>query len=162
MLHFDKTIEKKELITPGRYEVTLNADWGKTLAGTNYINCVFKIRKDVSQDFGGRLVFDGIFKSKNTDDFQASKINAILAAIPNAVQDFESYDELIQYINDTNMIVDIGIQKADPMNPASKDRNIINYLSYAPTNVGPVKAEVKEETVEGLTRVDVPEDELAF
>lgn len=138
MLHYDKVVEKTEyeLVQPGEYEVTLNAEWKQTRVGDNYINCVFKIRKDVEQDFGGRIVFDGIYKNKNTGELQPSKINGILAAIPNAKQDFESYDELIQYINDQNMIVEINIQKADPSVVGSKDKNVIKYLSYKQSEVG--------------------------
>lgn len=147
MLHYDKVVEKTEfeLVQPGEYEVTLNAEWKQTRMGENYINCVFKVRKDVEQDFGGRIVFDGIYKNKNTGELQPAKINGILAAIPNAKQDFESYDELIQYINDQNMIVEINIQKADPSVVGSKDKNIIKYLSYKQSEVG---VQLKESTSE--------------
>lgn len=137
-LHFDKQVEKNEfeLIPNGEYEVTLNAEWKTTRNGDQFINCTFKIRKDVEQDFGGRLVFDGIYKTRANGEFQTSKINGILSAIPNARQDFESYDDLIQYINDQNMIIEIETQKADPTYAGSKDKNIVKYLSYKPSNVG--------------------------
>ena len=87
-----------ELIEKGDYEVTLNCEYKKTNAGTLYINCKFAIRKDVEQSFGGRYIFDAIYKTQGTDDFNKTKINAILAAIPNAKLDFADYDELVQYL----------------------------------------------------------------
>lgn len=154
MLHFDGTVENSyELITPNDYEVTLTAEWKETKSTKkHFINCAFTIRKDVEQDFQGRMVFDGIYESKKTGALQTSKINGILSAIPNAKQDFESYDELIQYISGRNMIVSIDIEDADPQNPDSKDRNVIKYLSYAPT---------KHKTkVEAMNEADA--DELPF
>lgn len=167
MLHFSKVVNNDELIEPGQYEVTLNADWKEASTGTVYINCAFKIRKDVQQNFGGRLVFDPIFKSKTNGEYSPSKINAILAAIPNSRQDFETYDDLILYINNTNMIVEIDIQKADPLYPNSKDRNIIKYLSYMPTVAGPLRAEESSENQADNTKsseglVEIEGAELAF
>lgn len=138
-LHFDgKVAENNEyvLIEPDQYAVTLSAEWQKTKAGEPYINCIFKIRKDVEQDFGGRIVFDGIYKDKKTGDLNINKINGILATVKNPKTDFEDYDELIQYFNGLNMYVEIEIDKADPEIPNSKDKNRIKYLSYAPYEEG--------------------------
>lgn len=134
-LHFDgKVADNSEfvLIEPGQYAVVLNAEWQKTKLGDPYINCIFKIRKDVEQDFGGRIVFDGIYKDKKTGGLREDKINGILSTVKNPRTDFEDYDDLIQYFNGLEMYVDIIIDKADPEVPNSKDKNVIKYLSYAP------------------------------
>ena len=136
MLHFDNNKpEKKEfdLIEEGKYETILNAEWRKTANGDLYINCTFRIRKDVEQKNGGRLVFDGIYKSRNNGEYSKAKIDALLSTIENAKCDFESYDELIQYLNNRNMIITIETQKADPSYPNSKDKSVVKYLSYEPT-----------------------------
>lgn len=121
-----------ELIEPGRYDCTLITEWRETRGGDAYINCAFRIDKDRDQKFGGRIVFDGIYKSKTTGDYQASKINALLATIPNPKTDFEDYDELLLYLNGIKVNVEIDIEPADPERPMSKDKNIITYLSYQP------------------------------
>ena len=121
-----------ELIEPGRYDCTLVTEWRETRGGDAYINCAFRIDKDRNQKFGGRIVFDGIYKSKTTGDYQASKINALLATIPNPKTDFEDYDELLLYLNGIKVNVEIDIEPADPERPMSKDKNIITYLSYQP------------------------------
>lgn len=151
MLHFDgKVQENKEFepIADGDYEVTLEAEWAKTKSTNEpYINCKFTIRKDVEQKFGGRMVFDGIYKSKTTGEYNASKINAILMAIPCAKMDFNDYDELIQYINGQNMIVSIETQEAQGDYPA---RSIVGYCSYRttehlPKTEKPTLTEVNDE-----------------
>lgn len=153
MLHFEGTKQNAEyeLITPNKYEVTLTAEWKETKnSKKRYINCAFTIRKDVDQSFQGRMVFDGIYESKKTGELQASKINGILSAIPNARQDFDSYDDLIQYVNDKNMIIEIDIEEADPQNPESKDKNIVKYLSYEPTQHKTRMEKISEQDADEL------------
>lgn len=151
-LHFSKEIGKRELIANGEYETAMTCEWDKTSSGDPYIKCVFEIRKDVQQDFGGRIVYDGIYKSKSTGDFNISKINGLLAAIKNSQQDFEDYDDLIQYLNGKCFIIEIETQLADPTYPNSKDKNVVKYLSYKETKALP----------QGVTPLEVQTDELPF
>lgn len=131
-LHFTGEVEQAEfqLIEPGTYAVVMNAEFKKTKKGDDFINCSFKIMKEYDNTWGGRIVFDGIYKSAKTGAFNEAKINAILSTIPNAKKDFEDYDELVQYINGVQMAIDIDIEQADDNVPNSKDRNIVKYLSY--------------------------------
>lgn len=136
-LHFNPNEvanDEFELIEPGRYDCTMTTEWRETRGGDMYINCAFRINKDSGQKFGGRIVFDGIYKSKTTGDYQASKINALLATIDNPKTDFEDYDELLLYLNGIQVNVEIDIEPADPERPMSKDKNIITYLSYQPVS----------------------------
>lgn len=156
MLHFDgKVQENKEFepIAEGDYEVSLEAEWAKTkTSGEPYINCKFTIRKDVDQKFGGRMVFDGIYKNKTTGEYNSSKINAILAAIPCAKMDFDDYDGLIQYINGQNMIISIKTQEAQGDYPA---RSVVEFCSYRTTEHLPTNSEKP-------TLTEVNEDDLPF
>ena len=157
MLHFDGKVQENkefELIEEGDYEVTLEAEWAKTkYSGEQYNNCKFTIRKDVDQKFGGRMVFDGIYKNKTTGEYNSSKINAILAAIPCAKMDFNDYDELIQYINGQNMIITIKTQEAQGDYSA---RSIVEFCSYRTTEHLPQNGEKPK-----LEEVDDP-DSLPF
>nr|DAR59117.1 MAG TPA: Protein of unknown function (DUF669) [Caudoviricetes sp.] len=130
-----KVDQNYELIEKGDYEVILNCEYKKTNAGANYINCKFQIRNDVEQSFGGRYVFDSIYKNAGTGDYNKTKINAILAAIPNAKLDFDDYDELVQYLNGQLMVITVDIEPANQYHPNS-DKNIVKYLSYRPSEVG--------------------------
>lgn len=144
MLHFTGE-QGFDLVEKGEYEVTLTAEW-KVTKQTNqkYINCIYTIRKDIDQKFQGRMIFDGIYKSQFTGDFDTKRINGILSTIPNARLDFEDYDELIQYINGINMVVTVDVKPADPSNPESKAKNIIVLGSYKPTGNKHVLTEVDE------------------
>ena len=135
MLEFSGQSNDFDLVTKGDYEVILNMEWKRTKAGDNYINCAFKIRKDVEQPYAGRLIFDAIYKSKTTGAFNASKINGILAAIPNAKLSFENYDELIQYCNDQPMKITVDAESTNSEDPNAKMKNIVKYLSYRPSQV---------------------------
>lgn len=155
MLHFDvKVQENKEFepIAEGDYEVSLEAEWAKTkTSGEPYINCKFTIRKDVDQKFGGRMVFDGIYKNKTTGEYNSSKINAILAAIPCAKMDFDDYDGLIQYINGQNMIISIKTQEAQGDYPA---RSVVEFCSYRTTEHLPTNSE--KPTLTEVNDEDLP------
>lgn len=165
MIHFDKTVEKKdfELIKEGRYEAILNAEWRKDFDGETIINCSYKIRKDVEQESKGRIVFDKIKKDKN-GVYHTGKINAILASIPNSRQDFETYDDLVQYMNDKLINIEVTIIKANPDYPNSRDKNGIKYYTSLPSQF----PELKEENVSFSTDnssnnlPEVNEEDLPF
>ena len=174
MLHFDK--EKKtqefELIKAGRYEVILNAEWKKdSYSDDMIILCTYRVRKDVEQEAKNRLVFDRIKKDKN-GEYHAGKINAILAAIPNSQTDFESYDELVQYLNDKLLNVKITVVKANPDYPNSKDRNSVEYYSTEETKFPELKNDKVSLEITGKSNVEEPksggllpqieEDDLPF
>lgn len=146
-LNFSGKIDSNyELIEKGDYEVTLQCEWAKKMSNPNelYINCKFKIREDVEQSFGGRFVFDSIYKQKGTSDYNKTKINGILGAIPRAKLDFEDYDELIQYLNGQNMVITIEVERANEYH--STDKNVVKYLSYRPSEVlAPVQDENEPE-----------------
>lgn len=122
-----------ELIKEGEYEFILKAEWKQTKDGNPYINFVWQIRKDVEQENAGRIIFDPLYRNKETGEFSASRINGLLSAIPNVKLDFEDYDDLIQYMNGQCMRAKVGIKKANPEDPLSKDRNNIVFGSYRPT-----------------------------
>ena len=122
-----------ELIKKGEYEVILNVEWKNTLNGDRYISCAYTVRKDVEQDYGGRIVFDAIYADQDTGEFDARRINAILSTIENPKCDFTDYDELIQYLNGKLLITEIDIRKARPDKENEKDKNKINFWCHKPT-----------------------------
>ena len=155
-LEFTGKVEPmSSLIEEGTYEVTLNASWDETKAGAKYIKLVYTIRKDIDQNAQGRLVFDGIYKDRETGKFPKAKIDAILSTIPTERQrlKFKNYDELMQFISGLNMKIEVETEKADPNKEGSKDRSKCKYLSQKPSDVGPTfvtdSAGVVEDTSVG-------------
>lgn len=144
----DQTVE---LVEKGDYEVVLTCEYARKYSDNEqYINCKFKIRDDVEQSFAGRYVFDAIYKQKGTDDYNKTKINGLLSAIPNAKLDFDDYDELVQYLNGSKMIISVDIEPANTYH--QNDKNIVKYLSYRPSEIETVSNIGNEE--ESWTEVD--------
>lgn len=137
-LHFTGQVTNTfDLIEPNFYETRVSLEYKKTNEGNLYINCRFAIRDDVEQEFQRRIVFDGIYKNRTTGEFSEQKINGLLAAV-NATEahpkwDFEDYDDLLQFLNNKPVKVEIVVQKADANYPGSVDKNVVKYLSYKPT-----------------------------
>lgn len=160
-LHFTGEVEQQEfqLIEPGTYAVEMTAEFKKTKSGDDFINCAFKILKEYDSTWGGRIVFDGIYKSLKTGAFNEAKINAILSTIENPKTDFEDYDELVQYFNGIKMEIDIDIEQADNNVPNSKDRNIIKYLSYKRLSK---EATTQQSTPKEDKKVEPVQDDLPW
>lgn len=160
-LHFTGEVEQQEfqLIEPGAYAVEMTAEFKKTKSGDDFINCAFKILKEYDSTWGGRIVFDGIYKSLKTGAFNEAKINAILSTIENPKTDFEDYDELVQYFNGIKMEIDIDIEQADNNVPNSKDRNIIKYLSYKRLSK---EATTQQSTPKEDKKVEPVQDDLPW
>nr|DAO54090.1 MAG TPA: Protein of unknown function (DUF669) [Caudoviricetes sp.] len=165
MLNFTGIKESNEfvLVDKGEYEVIVNLSWKKPISGGDpYINCAFKIRKDVDQKFGGRIIWDSIYKDKKTGDFQKNKINGLLSTIKEEERkkSFNDYDELIQYLNDKPMRVVIDLANKDFNDPNSEKKNIVKYMSYLPTNFPEVKnideQEIETKLPEGFSLSDLP------
>lgn len=167
MLDFSQDKRKEyPLVKPGVYETELKLEWNKTSGGVPYINCIFFIREDVEQEHKGDRVFDGIYRSKTTGEYNYDKIKGIIETTVKKKYQFEDYDDLIQELNGTLLRVNIDIEKADESVAGSKDRNVVVYCSYQPTKFptkGPSAPTVKEvkQQVEKIAEKesDVSDDE---
>lgn len=157
-----------ELIKKGEYETILKVEWKNTLTGDRYISCSYTVRKDVEQEYGGRIVFDAIYADANTGEFDAKRINAILSTIENPKCDFNDYDELIQYLNGTLLITEIDIRKARPDKEGERDKNKINFWCHKPTKHPEYKDVESVVLVEGgkeltaRTVTEISDEDLPF
>ena len=139
------------LVPKGEYEVKLRVEYDKTkTTGAQYIKVTSIIRDDIKQDIdgqGGRLVFDGIYKDKNTGIYNENKINYILSAIPNAKLDFEDYDELVQYLNDQLVKIIVDHERKDKENPDSELKAVAK--KYVKSDLLALNAEKQYEIKDG-------------
>lgn len=152
-----------ELIKAGEYEMILKLEWDKTLNGDKYMKGVFTIRDDVEQDHAGRLIFENIY-ANDKGEFDERRINALLSTIENPKCDFEDYDELIQYLNGKLLRAEVGIKKANPDKPTEKDKNMVKYWTFKPTNYPEYTQ--KLQTATGFTVVknqtEITDEDLPF
>ena len=128
-----KTETSYPLIPKGEYEVRLRVEKDKTKStGSEYIKITAIIRDDIKQNIdgqGGRLVFSGIYKNRETNEYSEKQINHVLSAIPNAKLEFEDYDDLIQYLNGQIVKIVVDQERKDKENPDSELKNVIKkYL----------------------------------
>jgi hypothetical protein len=132
MLSFKEKKDKSVGIIekPGYYEMELTAEWAETNNKEPYINCIYTVRDDVNQEFQGKRVYDGIYKNKNTGEYNYNKIQSILETQENPQYDFEDYDAIIQHFNGLLLKAEVIIKEADERVPNSKRKNEIKYLSY--------------------------------
>lgn len=157
-----------ELIKKGDYECLLNVEWKTTLNGDKYISCIYTVRKDVEQEFGGRIVFDSIYADQDTGEYDARRINAILSTIENPKCDFTDYDELIQYLNGKLLITEIDIRKARPDKENEKDRNKINFWQHKPTkhpeykDTDSIIVVGNDTTITATTVSEISDEDLPF
>lgn len=120
-------------IPRGNYEAILKVEYDKTKStGDTYIKVVSIVRSDVKQEIegqGGRLVFDGIYKNKETGEYNNKRIDFLLSAIPNAKLTFEDYDEVVQYLNGKAVKVAVEIERVNEEDPDSRLKNVVKkYL----------------------------------
>lgn len=165
MLDFSQKKEKTRRIIekPGFYEMELKAEWAETSKKVPYINCIFTVRSDVNQEYQGMYVYDGIYKSSTTGDFNYDKIQALIETQVKPNYQFEDYDELIQHFNGLLLRAEVLIEEADDNVPNSKRKNVIKYCSYAKTN-HPTKGSVSTPSRFDTqpTTTDVSDDEIPF
>ena len=161
MLDFSQEKQELELIEEGEYELELKMEWAKTQAGDPYINCLFRIREDVNQEYKGRTIYDGIYRTKKTGEFNYAKIKGIIDTQPNPTYQFEDYDEVILTLNNTLLRAKVTVEEADESRAGSKTKNVIEYLSYKPTKYPTKKDTAKTvNNIKPTPKVEEEFDEL--
>lgn len=167
----DYSEERSDLVPAGSYEATAICDGqGTNNFGDEVIRLSWKIREDVQQESKGRLVFDDIGRDKNNpEEYNDRKIYDIIylgqKGEPGAKLKFDDYDELAQYINGLNMIIDVEIKQSN----SGRKYNRIKFGGYHPsqakgqTLVAPKTAAeaVKAFGTDGDS-LDITDDDLPF
>lgn len=133
---FDFSEERDNLVPAGTYEATaVCGGVSVNNFGDEVIRLSWKIREDVEQSCGGRIVFDDIRKDKNNpDEFNQQKIYEII----HGGQDhndkaskfqFDSYDDICLHLNGLNARIDVDIRASN----SGRKFNCIRFGGYHPT-----------------------------
>lgn len=133
-----------EPVAEGDYDVVLTMEW--KMAGTaKVINCTYRIRDNLNQPNAGRLLFDTIWPLKeDPTNYDTAKINAILSTIQpvkdeqgNVIEEvktnFETYDDLIQYLNGRAMIIHTYLVDKDKNDPSQGKKNAVDKFKFKPS-----------------------------
>ena len=133
-----------EPVPAGEYDCILTMEW-KMAGQQKVIGCTYRIRPEIHQQCGGRLLFDTIWPLKeNPNEYDPTKINAILSTIEptrdekgeivEAVKtDFDTYDDLIQYLNGRSMIISTYLVDKDKKDPNQGKKNMVDKYKFKPS-----------------------------
>jgi len=103
------TADAYSLVKEGLYEVILEKADTKTLpSGKEKIGIQFRIRTDVEQDFGNRVIFEDIWKERDTEFFNRKRLNQLLGTqhFENG-KTFANVEELLEAIRGTYLQIKV-------------------------------------------------------
>jgi len=154
-----------DLIPKGKYEVIAEKiDIKQFSTGTEYIYIHFRIRDDIEQDYGNRVIFERIFKEKRTEIFNRRRLTSLLkACVKEPKLKYDGIDEILETIVGSKLVINVGQRYNDHWD---EDENYISY--YEPSQHGDkVLGDVSEPANEEAkqyedTTLNVEEDDLPF
>ena len=157
-----------ELIAEGEYEAKLTSA-KKTISkgGTEYLALTFEIRKDIPQQFQGRLVFDTVFKDKEKPEyFDRQKLGCLISTQPNHPKNFQSEDLAIQYINGINLRIKVtATDGSDGYEPKNKIKGKFGFKPSSYGNGHITYTEPKQnvaQSSDNLADLDINEEDIPF
>lgn len=150
---YDATqVNEYGLIAEGLYEVILEKAETKTLpSGKEKIGIMFRIRSDVDQAFQNRVVFEDIWKERDTEFFNRKRLNMLMGTqnFENG-KTFNSIAELIDAL--TGAFLQINVTKSYD----DYRQEEVNGISYYRSS------EHKPQTVAATQPSDTSEDDIPF
>ena len=109
-VNYDDAFEGSDLIPQGDYEVIVKkAEEKETKDGSKkYISIQLAVRNDIDQKYKNKIIFESLFKGKDTGKYQMKQFNTISKAlkIPNG-KNYGSLDELLGDWNNKPVLVRI-------------------------------------------------------
>jgi hypothetical protein len=136
-----------ELIVAGEYEAVIENIEIRTVptTGTEKIAVTYRLRSDVDgQKFGGRLVFEDIWKEKADPRFYNRKrLNQLMGT--QKIDDgksFESIEAVLEFLKGSSVIIVIRVEHDTYYN---KDVNSISYYKSSKAKPKTLAKEVKDE-----------------
>ena len=151
------------LVAAGTYETVLSASFKRAQSGTEYINLGFKIRDDIDQENQNRIVFEKVFKDKETGEYKTKRLQKILSIqgdpkkVPNARYNFDSIEDIIQFIN--GFAVKIGVKIGEPDEYHEEE---YNYITFFAKGEAPQSLTSTTSSPTSTTNVDVNDEDLPF
>lgn len=152
------------LVKEGDYEALIERMEVKTIpSGKNKLSVMFRIRSDVKQPYGNKVMFKDIWAEKdNPEVFNRKQINQLLGTqkIEDG-QEFASINDVIRFLENAPLIIHVSIEFNDYR---GEDVNTISYFKktkVVPQTLGGEKPSADKPTkpiVEGI----VEDDDLPF
>ena len=116
------------LVKEGDYEALIERMEVKTIpSGKNKLSVMFRIRSDVEQSYGNKVMFKDIWAEKdNPEVFNRKQINQLLGTqkIEDG-QEFASINDVIRFLENAPLIIHISVEFDDYR---GEDVNTISYF----------------------------------
>jgi len=158
---YTETEDDYGLLADGEYELSIDKMETKTLeSGSKKVALQFRVRSDVDQAHQNRVVFEDIWKERETIYYNRKRINQLIGTQKlEDGQKFSNIDEIIALMNGANVREKIVVKYDDYH---EKDVNSISY--YMSSKEGAQELGAKKETTneKGVPTIDVAEDDLPF
>jgi hypothetical protein len=134
------------LIDEGKYEVFIKEALIKTtINGKEKIAIQFKIRDDVEQKFQNRIVFEDIWKERDTEFFNRRRLNQLLGTQQlEDGQTFDSIQDLLEVLKGANLVIKVNKEMDDYKNEEVNTVYFYESSKHQPKAVAAVQ-EVKDE-----------------
>lgn len=153
--------EEFSLIDNGDYEVTLETIEQKVAqTGKKYLNLKMRIRRDVDQQFGGRVLFVKIWANDGDPVYNHSKINHIILTQKNTDNyktEFKTFDDVLQYLHGLNFIVTVETIFNEYV---GANENAVKDWSYRPSEAKSAALEAPASS--NLDSIEIDDSEIPF
>ena len=153
----NKDLGNYGLIDDGKYEVFIKEAVIKTTpSGKEKISIQFKIRDDVDQAFKGRIIFEDIWKERDTEFFNRKRLNQLMGT-----QNFED-GKAFDSINDV-LVALVGGNLVIKVNKEFDDyrQEEINRVYYYETTKQKAQT-VGETKSKNLEKIEIADEDLPF
>jgi hypothetical protein len=136
-----------ELVAAGEYEAIIESIEIRTVptTGTEKIAISYKIRSDVDgQKFGGRILFEDIWKEKSDQRFYNRKrLNQLMGTQKiSDGQSFENIEAVLNFLKNSNIVIVVRVEHDTYYN---KNVNSISYYKSSKFVPQSLKTEIADE-----------------
>lgn len=146
-----------KLLNDGEYECVIDDIREKTYGMENKtcLSIQFRIRSDVEQAGKNRIVFETLYKSKETNDYNGKRIGNLLCACGLPVgKSKDTISEVCKFCKDAYLLVGIGTRMNDYLGKNE------NYVKFYGKTKNASKASIL--TSEPKQEEDISDDMLPF
>lgn len=164
-VNYDDVFEGNDLIPQGDYEVIVKkAEEKETKDGSKkYISIQLAVRNDIDQKYKNKIIFECLFKGKDTGKYQMKQFNTISKAlkIPNG-KNYSSLDELLGDWNNKPMLVRIKHEEYNGnINARVGFYNESKFKGNC-NHVWPVKSDAQQMADLGFNELSGQDDEFPW
>ena len=150
------------LIKENDYEAVIERMEVKTIpTGKNKLSVMFRIRNDIEQPYGNKVMFEDIWPEKdNPDVFNRRRINQLLGT--QQVKDgteFETINDIIRFLEGATLIIHVAIEFD---NWRGEDVNTVSYYKKSKIVPQQLQSEGTEQATPEQPNVVIGDDDLPF